>query len=117
MSERVPAEKKERDVCNELQIKITLNDAVQPAVYINYIDTEMRKSGFAYKEYIKNAQDTLSKLQLIIKERENEQASKASNASSSNSVADEIRKFKALLDDNIITQEEFEAKKKELLQQ
>ena len=48
---------------------------------------------------------------------ENEQASKASNASSSNSVADEIRKFKALLDDNIITQEEFEAKKKELLQQ
>lgn len=29
--------------------------------------------------------------------------------------ADEIRKFKALMDDGIITPEEFEAKKKQLL--
>ena len=32
-----------------------------------------------------------------------------------NSPADEIRKYKALLDDGIITQEEFETKKKQLL--
>jgi len=32
------------------------------------------------------------------------------------SSADEIRKFKALLDDGIITEEEFEIKKRELLQ-
>ena len=31
------------------------------------------------------------------------------------SPADEIRKYKGLLDDGIITQEEFEAKKKQLL--
>ena len=31
------------------------------------------------------------------------------------SAADEIRKFKALLDDGIITQEEFDVKKKQLL--
>ena len=31
------------------------------------------------------------------------------------SAADEIRKYKSLLDDGIITQEEFEAKKKQLL--
>lgn len=31
------------------------------------------------------------------------------------SSADELRKFKELLDDGIITQEEFETKKKELL--
>lgn len=35
--------------------------------------------------------------------------------SDSTSVADEIRKFKGLLDDGIITQEEFDAKKKQLL--
>lgn len=34
---------------------------------------------------------------------------------SGSSVADELRKFKELLDDGIITEEEFEAKKKELL--
>ncbi|EMW6127966.1 SHOCT domain-containing protein, partial [Enterococcus faecalis] len=32
------------------------------------------------------------------------------------SSADEIRKFKALLDDGIITKQEFEIKKRELLQ-
>lgn len=32
-----------------------------------------------------------------------------------NDVADEIRKFKSLLDEGILTQEEFDAKKKELL--
>ncbi len=31
------------------------------------------------------------------------------------SAADEIKKFKALLDEGIITQEEFDAKKKQLL--
>ena len=31
------------------------------------------------------------------------------------SAADEIRKFKALLDEDVISQEEFDAKKKELL--
>ncbi|WP_408610791.1 SHOCT domain-containing protein [Levilactobacillus tujiorum] len=36
-------------------------------------------------------------------------------ASGSTSVTDEIRKFKGLLDDGIITQEEFDAKKKQLL--
>ena len=36
-------------------------------------------------------------------------------SSSSNSVTDEIRKFKELFDDGIITQEEFELKKKQLL--
>lgn len=35
--------------------------------------------------------------------------------SSPSSSADELRKFKSLLDDGIITQEEFDAKKKELL--
>jgi len=37
----------------------------------------------------------------------------ASNSSSSN--ADELRKFKGLLDDGIISQAEFDEKKKELL--
>jgi len=38
------------------------------------------------------------------------------SAGNTHSVADEIRKFKSLLDDGIITQEEFQKKKHELLQ-
>lgn len=37
------------------------------------------------------------------------------NSTNSTDVATELRKYKQLLDDNIITQEEFEAKKKQLL--
>lgn len=44
-----------------------------------------------------------------------ENIGKKSNASQSLSAADEIRKFKELLDERIITQEEFEQKKKQLL--
>lgn len=39
----------------------------------------------------------------------------ASSSSSSVSTADELRKFKELLEDGILTQEEFDAKKKDLL--
>jgi len=43
------------------------------------------------------------------------QAAPAISAPQTSSAADEIRKFKSLLDDGIITQEEFNAKKKQLL--
>jgi hypothetical protein len=46
---------------------------------------------------------------------EDKNSHNATNASSNISSADEIRKFKQLLDEGIITQEEFESKKKELL--
>lgn len=39
----------------------------------------------------------------------------ANNAVNNISSADEIRKYKELLDDDIISQDEFNAKKKELL--
>ncbi len=44
-----------------------------------------------------------------------EQYEELNSGSNSNSVPDEIKKFKELLDNGIITQEEFDAKKKQLL--
>lgn len=54
------------------------------------------------------AQNILSKLQLITNSSNNKK-------SVSEDKFDEIRKYKALLDDGIISQEDFENKKKELL--
>ena len=42
-------------------------------------------------------------------------ANRKTSESTDSDQADDIRKYKKLLDDGIITQEEFEAKKKELL--
>jgi hypothetical protein len=50
------------------------------------------------------------------KEREKEKSEKSNDESDSNNdIANQIKKFKELLDSGAITQEEFDAKKKELL--
>jgi len=46
---------------------------------------------------------------------ENAMNAPAASAAPASSTADEIRKLKALLDESILTQEEFEAQKKRLL--
>ncbi|EJE99197.1 SHOCT domain-containing protein [Liquorilactobacillus mali] len=51
----------------------------------------------------------------ISKDEKNEQKSVEPAAQTSSTVADEIVKYKQLADNGIITQEEFEAKKKQLL--
>ena len=95
-----------------LSIKITTNDINNPTRYINFISTETKKSGFIYKTAYASAQECISILNLILDEVESEPL-QPNNPT--DSVVDEIRKFKSLLDDGIITQEEFDAKKKELL--
>ena len=70
------------------------------------------KDSFTYKSIYKSAQEILSTLQLICNSpkvpEENSNVHPKSNA-------DEILKFKNLLDQGIITQEEFDLKKKQLL--
>lgn len=97
-----------KSVCEELKIKITVKDYKEPAFYIPFIISETNKSTSEYKSKMKMAQNTLSKLQLIINAAHQEPAK-------SSSKFEEIRKYKDLLDEGIITQEEFENKKKELL--
>ena len=58
------------------------------------------------------AQNVLSKLELITK---NQQPEDTQEISITNSVADKLRELKSLLDEDIITREEFDQKKKQLL--
>ena len=59
------------------------------------------------------AQKCISALQIICAERDSE--SDAGQKNVAVSTADEIMKFKGLLDAGAITQEEYDAKKKQLL--
>lgn len=107
----ITGKKKTKSTCTSMEIKITVRDYPQPSFYIKLINAEMKKNSFTYKSVAKMAQDILSALQLIT----DSQNTSAEPQHVSSSSADEIRKFKELLDDGIITEEEFEAKKKELL--
>lgn len=109
----VTGKKKSIPTCTSLKIKITVNDLVNPVVYINLITTETKKSSFIYQTSYQTAQEILSTLDLLTSESDKEKSVSAENAQIS--VADEIKKFKELLDMGAITQEEFDAKKKDLL--
>lgn len=105
--------KKTKGVCNSMQLKITLRNSYTDTVYIPFITTSTKTSGFIYKTAQSSAQSCISALEIIADEA-NSMAGSTSQAFAS-SAADEIMKFKQLLDAGIITQEEFDTKKQQLL--
>lgn len=108
--------KKTKGVCTKLQVKITLNNMSTPNVYVNLIETSTKKDSLIYTAAYSSAQEILSILQIICSQKENETESNTESKSSTTvSATDEIKKFKELLDMGAITEEEFETKKKELL--
>lgn len=110
------ATRKQKGMCNSLQVKVTVKDYFEPAFFIPIITTSVKKTGIVYKAGIESAEKIASALEIIVKENETANSGQHENSQSSGSdAADEIRKFKGLLDDGIITQEEFDAKKKQLL--
>lgn len=108
----VTGKRKQKDFCTTMQIKITLNNPQTPTAYIKFITSKTKKSGVAYKAACKNAQEVLSLLNVITNAPETETSA---TATATISPADEIKKYKELLDSGAITKEEFEAKKKQLL--
>ena len=108
--------KKTKGICTTLQMKITLRDSFNQSVYITFLDMKAKKSSLIYKEAARFAQDTMSALQLAVdKVERTELTADSEKATAVVSAADEILKFKELMDAGIITTEEFEAKKKQLL--
>ena len=107
----VTGKKKGKPTCTSLKVKITLNDMECPAAYINLIETETKKDSMTYQACERIAQEILSLLQVMVDSNKATQATTTQEVSA----ADEILKFKQLLDNGIITQEEFDAKKKQLL--
>lgn len=71
--------------------------------YISLINSKCKKNGFVYKAAFNQVQAILSKFQTIVSEM-------SSNYEPKISTADEIKKFKELLDIGAISQEELETK-------
>lgn len=109
----VTANRKNKAVCNSMRIKIVLNDINSPNAYIDLIKTATKKDSSKYKQRTEAAQECLSVLQLMCNIQNN--VDEENLQDKENSDVDNLRKFKALLDDGIITQEDFDAKKKHIL--
>ena len=110
----ITGSKKSKGLCKSMKIKLTVRNAHTDTVYINLITSETKTSSLIYKNAQNTAQSCLSALQIIADKNNSTHASQAD--SQSVSTADEILKYKQLLDMGAITQEEFNAKKKQLLE-
>lgn len=109
------AKKRQKAVCTELKIKITLNDINEPVVYIPLVTGEIKRDGTIFKMLMNNAQECLSLLEIMCNMANPQESAVPVQPAQPVSAADEIMKFKGLLDAGVITQEEFDAKKKQLL--
>ncbi|MDX5728105.1 SHOCT domain-containing protein, partial [Clostridioides difficile] len=103
--------KKIKTYVNSLKIKITINNIKNSTKYIYLINSKISTNSSLYKESYNYAQEILSTLSIITSSKSIEDKKE----SISSSTADEILKYKNLLNMEAITQEEFDAKKKELL--
>ncbi|WP_315114628.1 tyrosine-type recombinase/integrase [uncultured Clostridium sp.] len=103
--------RKTKTVIKSLRIKVTVNQTSNPSVYINLINTETKSSSFIYKAAYTSAQEILSMFSVVTNEVEDQQESRTTTVST----ADELIKLKGLLDDGILTQEEFMAEKNKIL--
>ena len=72
-------------------------------------------SGRIHFKFIKNKDEIHSELSNLLIERQYSEKQNTIQSTSPTSNADELKKYKDLLDNGIITQEEFDAKKKQLL--
>lgn len=105
----ISGKKKEEPTVSSMYIRISLEHEWVRDKRINLVTSEIKKNGIKYRNLKTVAEEIVSELEYISSFKE--EISKTATFS----VADEILKFKKLLDAEIITKEEFEAKKKQLL--
>ncbi len=130
-------------VCNSLIVEIKINNVELPNVNITLINSETKRSSITYKSQkeiasnfngvlsfiLSNSQKAIEQNKQLSTDQSTEQngeqtdeqstkpASKKSKDSKKTEVdaVSEIKRYKQLLDEGIITQEEFDQKKKDLL--
>ena len=108
----VTGKRKTSDVCNSMSLRVSLKNAHVDTIYIPFISVEIKKQSAIYRVAQAEAQQTITALDMIIDSCKSEPDHTYGKTFSA---ADEILKYKSLLEQGVITQQEFDAKKKELL--
>lgn len=104
--------------CNQLKLIIRLNDFECPQIVITYVDyAELDKLGVDYRCMKKDMQALCSMLEFMLNEKTLKQSStvKQEELHAQKSSKEQLQELKELLDDGLITQEDFEQKKKQIL--
>lgn len=112
----VAGKKKTKKVIENMLLRIDLNDFGFPCVIVPYITKSTKVNSNDYKKALGAAQETISCLDLIIKQVDSfSQNEQQHNKNHNESPIEQVKQLKELADIGAITAEEFEAKKKQLL--
>ena len=105
--------------CNQLKLIIRLNDFDCPEIVITYVNTvDLDKNSWTYKNMKNNIQTVCSMLEYMLNEKTLEQSSagkQEEKISVNASSKEQLQELKEMLDDGLITQEDYEKKKKQIL--
>jgi hypothetical protein len=105
--------------CNQLKLILRVKDFNCPEIVITYVNNvDVDKNSSIYKNMKSNLQSVCSMLEYMLNENTLEQSSAVKqeekipvNASSK----EQLKELKEMLDDELITQEDYEQKKKQIL--
>lgn len=108
------ATRKMTELCTLLKIKISFRNSKRHSFDITFIDnpTGLPKNSYDYTSQYELAEELMTALQVAVDKVKKPEVATTAQALSG---ADEILKYKNLMDAGIITEEEFQAKKKQLL--
>lgn len=108
--------KKSTTILTSMNIRISLNNTYRKQIIMNFIPagTKCKSNSILYNSYKNNASNIISMLDNMCHQATSNLESQTPIAAIQ-SPADEILKYKNLLDSGIITQEEFDKKKQQLL--
>ena len=98
------------EYCRDMRINLTVKNRENPLIVIRLISQAISKNSEYYRQAVEASQKLIAILKSITHDRK-----EVENAIPVFSAADEILKFKNLLDMGVLTQEEFDKKKAELL--
>ncbi|WP_290770508.1 SHOCT domain-containing protein [Anaerofustis sp.] len=103
--------KKSKKMVENIIVRITLNDNDNPMVLVPFIKKPVKTKSSDYRKALEDSRALISRLEIIAKKVDNEPNIQQSN----NNQLEQLKQLKELLDMGAITEEEFEAKKKDLL--
>lgn len=107
--------KKSQSMCSDMKIRVAVNNYYNENVYISLIKSETKTKSFIYKDAFKTAQEILTILNNAVETSSAKSDDVQTVVNNGVDPYEELKKCKELLDMGIINTDEFEQKKKQLL--
>jgi hypothetical protein len=102
------ATKTTTSICHSMQIAITVKDDETPNIYIPIVKTPISTLSKEYTQHMKNARDIIAVLNRIYMPEQKVQIQEQCKI-------EDLRKYKALLDEGLINADEYDSIKKKIL--